>query len=605
MATEGSDEGRAFVYQGSAGGLPILPAWIVDGNQSFTGFGVSVGTAGDVNGDGFSDVIVGADFYSNGTPYEGAAFLYYGNDGPGRTTHPRQQRTDGVTPIPLLGKSDSDTQFRIRAILPSIYGRTRLQLEHEVKPLGALFDGLDTVTGAFVDIGDDGEIELDRLVSGLSPDTPYHWRVRANYHLVKTPFQRHGPWVQMPVNGWNEADLRTADAAAGIVTAEASGVPLLLEAPRPNPFGKLGGYWLHVGAERASAPRGLRRDGTSAEGARGRSAAGGSAGGHLGRPRRARDGAPRRRLLRSPRLRRACGDAEARPRAVRRRNASVAPEQGFGGGMMDAPHSISTTVTPRRVNHAWLLVAVLGAFLAPRHAGDRFHSDSRLPAGSARAVPECEEFHPPPTLDPAVRQIGADESWWQAVSSQLGRAEYAATPTSDGLQAPNRAHNLRTMFGARGIEVVPRTSKGAAPAWRFGWETSGFGRPGRMQEVSSSSPSSAGARVIYERDGLSEWYENTAKGLEQGFTIERRPAGEGPLRIAGGVPGGAARRARAEDGAIDFIDAHGACVIRYGELHVWDARGEEVPSRSEPRRGGARDSGRGRRCGVSAHRSIR
>ena len=55
-----SFEGRAFVYQGSAGGLAIAPAWTAEGNQAGAQFGASVGTAGDVSGDGYSDVIVGA-----------------------------------------------------------------------------------------------------------------------------------------------------------------------------------------------------------------------------------------------------------------------------------------------------------------------------------------------------------------------------------------------------------------------------------------------------------------------------------------------------------------------------------------------------------------
>lgn len=50
-------------------------------------------------------------------------------------TLPRQQRTDGATPIAPLGRSDGETEFRIRATMLSIYGRTRLQMESEVKRL--------------------------------------------------------------------------------------------------------------------------------------------------------------------------------------------------------------------------------------------------------------------------------------------------------------------------------------------------------------------------------------------------------------------------------------------------------------------------------------
>jgi len=73
-----SNEGRAFVYFGSSTGLSSLPGWTAESNQANSLFGVSVASAGDVNNDNYSDVIVGAYLYDNGQSNEGGAFVYYG-----------------------------------------------------------------------------------------------------------------------------------------------------------------------------------------------------------------------------------------------------------------------------------------------------------------------------------------------------------------------------------------------------------------------------------------------------------------------------------------------------------------------------------------------
>jgi hypothetical protein len=212
-----TDEGRAFVYHGSAAGLSATPNWTAESDQANSYFGYSVPTAGDVNGDGYSDVIVGAYAYDNGQTDEGRAFVYYGNEGGSRATSPRQQRTDGSTPIAPLGVSNSTSQFRIRANMLSSFGRTRLSMQHEVKPLGTLFNGTGLVEGSLSDTGNDGVVSFNRLVSGLTPSTLYHWRVRPRFETAKVPFQRFGPWTTIPNNGWNESDLRTAGPPA-IVT---------------------------------------------------------------------------------------------------------------------------------------------------------------------------------------------------------------------------------------------------------------------------------------------------------------------------------------------------------------------------------------------------
>jgi flavodoxin len=70
-------EGAAFVYYGSPGGLSAIPAWTVEGNQDDAALGCSVASAGDVDGDGFGDVIIGA--YGAGLTNSGKAYIYFGS----------------------------------------------------------------------------------------------------------------------------------------------------------------------------------------------------------------------------------------------------------------------------------------------------------------------------------------------------------------------------------------------------------------------------------------------------------------------------------------------------------------------------------------------
>ncbi len=75
-----TDAGAAFLYLGSPAGLQSEPAWIAIGDQADAQFGGCAQSAGDVNGDGFGDVIVGAWLASHGELYEGRAFVYFGSD---------------------------------------------------------------------------------------------------------------------------------------------------------------------------------------------------------------------------------------------------------------------------------------------------------------------------------------------------------------------------------------------------------------------------------------------------------------------------------------------------------------------------------------------
>jgi len=75
-------EGAAFVYFGAPapGGISPQPPWMVPGGFTDSRMGSCVGSAGDVNGDGGFDVIVGAAHHSTGTMQQrGAAALFLGS----------------------------------------------------------------------------------------------------------------------------------------------------------------------------------------------------------------------------------------------------------------------------------------------------------------------------------------------------------------------------------------------------------------------------------------------------------------------------------------------------------------------------------------------
>jgi hypothetical protein len=103
------------------------------------------------------------------------------------------------------------------------------------------------------------------------------------------------------------------------------------------------------------------------------------------------------------------------------------------------------------------------------------------------------------------------------------------------------------------------TSGGAS----FEMRPRALGRGKSTVPLATASPDRAGRRVTYARGPLVEWYEASDRGIEQGFDIADRPAGDGPLRIELDAP--------SFDGSSDVRFA-------YGELKAWDARGRSLRS---------------------------
>jgi hypothetical protein len=212
-----SNEGQARVYYGSSLGPVSYNGgdWTREGNRESATLGYSVATAGDVNGDGYADVLLGAPSYTDGQTAEGQVSLYYGNGHRGVSLLPRQLRTDGVSPIAPLGISDSQTSFRVQGTIWSPTGRGKSQLQWEVKPLASAFDGTGLAGTSWLDTGTDG-LTVQGNVTGLTAGVVQHWRLRTKYNLVSHPFAPpYSRWVHVPWNGWNEADLLTAYTGSG------------------------------------------------------------------------------------------------------------------------------------------------------------------------------------------------------------------------------------------------------------------------------------------------------------------------------------------------------------------------------------------------------
>ncbi len=71
--------GLVSVFRGSASGLATAPVWTVMGEGGQTHLGLAVAGAGDVDRDGCADLIVGAPGFDGPEANEGAAFLFRGS----------------------------------------------------------------------------------------------------------------------------------------------------------------------------------------------------------------------------------------------------------------------------------------------------------------------------------------------------------------------------------------------------------------------------------------------------------------------------------------------------------------------------------------------
>ncbi len=94
-----------------------------------------------------------------------------------------------------------------------------------------------------------------------------------------------------------------------------------------------------------------------------------------------------------------------------------------------------------------------------------------------------------------------------------------------------------------------------------------------------TSVTARGNRVTLQRSGLQEWYVAGPMGIEQGFTLARRPAGRRGRELTLSLAVSGALRPRASSGsAVEFLGSGNDIVARYGALSAVDAAGHRLPA---------------------------
>jgi hypothetical protein len=236
-------EGKAFVFHGSPTGVKTTSSFSVEGEQIGVYLGGSVSGAGDVNGDGYSDVLVGIPYYDNGQyAIAGAMNVLYGNNGKGLRNNVRLYNSG------LVGPYDHNQfnlqNFGLGLFVKSFIGRNRARLVWETRSNGNAFSKVDpnpiTTSTQFSGEGSNlpllmEGVERTTILNKAGTTTRVRARIRYSPVLAITG-QMYGPWryVQRQLAGYNNAPV-PEEAMAETIRKKAEPEADALATLFPNP----------------------------------------------------------------------------------------------------------------------------------------------------------------------------------------------------------------------------------------------------------------------------------------------------------------------------------------------------------------------------------
>ena len=154
------------------------------------------------------------------------------------------------------------------------------------------------------------------------------------------------------------------------------------------------------------------------------------------------------------------------------------------------------------------------------------------------------------------------------ISGALGSADgnFAAWRSATGWRL--QGGGVRAQLGADGAQL--RAGGGS-----LSMALVGLGHGGLLSRARHAPWARHGNRVVLDDGIVREWYAAGPLGIEQGFTVVRRPfGGSGMLTLALGL--GGSLRADGSSSRIRFMSRSGAVVLRYGGLVALDGAGRPL-----------------------------
>jgi hypothetical protein len=219
-----------------------------------------------------------------------------------------------------------------------------------------------------------------------------------------------------------------------------------------------------------------------------------------------------------------------------------------------------------------------------------------------------------------LQEPGEGQSLMQAITvARFGLKSQEHGPFGEpgsGYLGTSHEQNLNAWFAGDGVTVRPTVAESErAGAWHLELRLKAYGYGNELVAAPPIvSQRVKDNRIEYERAGenkfqisnfkfqndwslrsaignrqsaITEWYENRAEGIEQGFTIAARPERRGsagadePLRLVVALSGELRAHATDEGRAVELTDAAGKRALSYGKLTALDAGGKLLTGHME------------------------